>query len=92
MPSKWQSTPLANNPSPTLPLLGKGVMYWQILRKRQIHGMKFLRQFRIEHSNINGIKNCFIVDFYCHELKLIIEVEEKFTTIILIMIRKDRRF
>ncbi|MBK8736092.1 MAG: endonuclease domain-containing protein [Saprospiraceae bacterium] len=53
------------------------MLLWQMLRKRQIHGMKFLRQFKIEHSNINGIKNYFIVDFYCHDLKFIIEVDGK---------------
>ena len=53
------------------------MLLWQMLRKRQIYGMKFLRQFKIEHSNINDIKNYFIVDFYCHELKFIIEVDRK---------------
>ena len=53
------------------------MLLWQMLRKRQIHGMKFLRQFKIEHSNINGKKNYFIVDFYCHDLKFIIEVDGK---------------
>ena len=53
------------------------MLLWQMLRKRQIYGMKFLRQFKIEHSNINDIKNYFIVDFYCHELKFIIEVDGK---------------
>ena len=57
------------------------MLLWQMLRKRQIHGMKFLRQFKIEHSNINGKKNYFIVDFYCHDLKFIIEVDGKIHSI-----------
>ena len=35
------------------------------------------RQFIIEHANILGNKQFFIVDFYCHEKKLIIELEGK---------------
>ena len=38
---------------------------WHHLRKKQILGYRFNRQKPIEH---------FIVDFYCHKLKLIIEV------------------
>ncbi|MEO6190942.1 MAG: DUF559 domain-containing protein, partial [Saprospiraceae bacterium] len=36
---------------------------------------KFLRQFKIEHSNINDTLNYFFVDFYCHEIKLIVEID-----------------
>ena len=35
------------------------------------------RQFIIEHANIMGNKQFFIVDFYCHEKKLIIELDGK---------------
>ena len=38
-------------------------------------GLKFLRQHKIEHSNWNGERAYFFVDFYCNELKLIIEVD-----------------
>ena len=39
---------------------------WQRIRGRQIHGAKFRRQHAIER---------FIVDFYCAEARLIIEVD-----------------
>ncbi|MEY8848309.1 endonuclease domain-containing protein [Psychroserpens sp. XS_ASV72] len=39
---------------------------WQALRKRQLEGRKFRRQ----HSIVN-----YIVDFYCPEEKLVIEVD-----------------
>lgn len=39
---------------------------WKFLRNRQILGYKFRRQHVIGN---------FIVDFYCHELKLVIEVD-----------------
>ncbi len=39
---------------------------WHHLRKKQILGYRFNRQKPIDH---------FIVDFYCHKLKLIIEVD-----------------
>ena len=39
---------------------------WQRLRKRQISGKRFLRQFSMEK---------YVVDFYCQELKLAIEVD-----------------
>jgi very-short-patch-repair endonuclease len=39
---------------------------WQRLRNRQLHGFKFRRQHAIER---------FIVDLYCAEARLIVEVE-----------------
>lgn len=39
---------------------------WQILRGRNFENLKFLRQ---------KILGEFIVDFYCHELKLAIEID-----------------
>jgi very-short-patch-repair endonuclease len=39
---------------------------WQHLRNRQLTGLKFRRQHSIER---------FIVDFYCAEAKLIIEID-----------------
>ena len=39
---------------------------WQILRARRFAGFKFRRQHVIEP---------YIVDFYCHELKLVIELD-----------------
>lgn len=42
---------------------------WQHINKGQIQGYKFRRQHPI---------NFFIADFYCHELKLVIEVDGEY--------------
>jgi very-short-patch-repair endonuclease len=39
---------------------------WSLLRKKQVEGKRFRRQHPIKS---------FIVDFYCHECKLIVEVD-----------------
>ena len=41
---------------------------WETLRDRKILDKKFRRQFALD---------CFILDFYCQELKLVIEVDGK---------------
>jgi leucyl-tRNA synthetase len=45
---------------------------WQELRNRKLAGLKFYRQHVIRYNE--GI---FIADFYCHEKKLVIEVDGK---------------
>lgn len=40
--------------------------FWDILRKKQILGLRFKHQHPI---------NRFIADFYCHKIKLVIEVD-----------------
>lgn len=42
------------------------VVLWQYLKSRQLEGYKFRRQF-----SIGG----YVVDFYCPELRLVIEVD-----------------
>jgi very-short-patch-repair endonuclease len=42
------------------------ILLWSRIRMRQINGYKFRRQQKIFN---------YIVDFYCHDLKLIIEVD-----------------
>ena len=44
---------------------------WSLLRNRQLKGQKFRRQHAISN---------YIVDFYCNECKLVIEVDGKFHT------------
>ncbi|MFN3998595.1 HsdR family type I site-specific deoxyribonuclease [Algoriphagus sp.] len=39
---------------------------WQLLRNRKLNSLKFRRQHQIGH---------YIVDFYCHEKKLIVELD-----------------
>lgn len=47
---------------------------WTMLRNRRFEGYKFLRQHPIKY-NQHGKDNYFIVDFFCHELSLIIEID-----------------
>jgi len=41
-------------------------LMWYLLRDRRFHGLKFRRQHPIDR---------YIADFYCHELKLVIELD-----------------
>jgi very-short-patch-repair endonuclease len=41
-------------------------LVWRFLRNRQLSGFKFKRQFSVDH---------FVIDFYCPELKLAVEVD-----------------
>jgi very-short-patch-repair endonuclease len=41
-------------------------LLWKVLRDRNIHGLKFRRQHPILF---------YIADFYCHELRLVVEVD-----------------
>lgn len=50
-------------------------VFWEKVRNRRLFDKKINRQFIIEHSNILGNKQFFIVDFYCHERRLIIELD-----------------
>ncbi|CAE7826992.1 unnamed protein product [Symbiodinium microadriaticum] len=45
--------------------------FWQRVRNRKFNGLKFNRQILIEYEN----DSYFIADFYCHQLKLIIEID-----------------
>lgn len=40
-------------------------------------GLKFNRQFPVEHSEVMGIKSFFIPDFHCYEKKLLLEIDGK---------------
>jgi very-short-patch-repair endonuclease len=64
-PELWeQLKPLARQMR-TEPTLAEKLL-WQRLRNKQLLGFKFRRQQVIDR---------FIVDFYCHEVKLVIEVD-----------------
>ena len=41
---------------------------WEYLRSKKLSGLKFKRQYSIDH---------FVIDFYCSELKLAIELDGK---------------
>jgi very-short-patch-repair endonuclease len=49
-------------------------LLWKQLRNRRFMNFKFLRQHPIFYKYNNTIK-FFIADFYCHELKLVIEID-----------------
>ena len=42
------------------------IILWDRIRNRQLNGLKFRRQHPID---------IFIADFYCHEMKLIVELD-----------------
>jgi very-short-patch-repair endonuclease len=48
---------------------------WELLRKRKAGGFKFLRQHPVICSIDGDWVEYYIPDFYCAELKLIIEVD-----------------
>ncbi len=48
---------------------------WKVLRGRSIEGYKFLRQHPVFYRIDKNWVEFYIVDFYCSELKLIIELD-----------------
>jgi very-short-patch-repair endonuclease len=59
-------------------------VFWNLIRNRKtcprqgsgIKNKKFIRQFAIIFD-YEEMKRFFVADFYCHELKLIIEIDGK---------------
>jgi very-short-patch-repair endonuclease len=49
-------------------------MLWLLVRNRQILDKKFLRQYPIIFK-LNGKRRFFVADFYCHENRLIVELD-----------------
>ncbi len=47
---------------------------WQAVRRKQISGLKFYRQFPVFHD-LTGRETFFIADFFCHESSLIVELD-----------------
>jgi len=62
---------LRKNPTPSEKRM------WRYLRKRQLGGYKFLRQKPFVYEQRDNRRYFYIADFYCAELKLIIEVDGK---------------
>ena len=48
--------------------------FWQMIRNRRFLDLKFKRQFPIEFD-YEDRKRFFIADFYCHEKKLVVEID-----------------
>lgn len=42
------------------------IRFWHYVKNKQMHGLKFRRQHPLGN---------FIADFYCHELKLVVEID-----------------
>ena len=47
---------------------------WDALRRRKLSGLKFYRQHPIFHDS-TGLESYFVADFYCHEARVIVEVD-----------------
>ncbi len=48
---------------------------WNVLRNRNFHNLKFKRQKPINVKQFNEKTRFYIVDFYCAQYKLIIEID-----------------
>ena len=49
-------------------------LFWEEVRDRKFLNLKFYRQHPL-FVDINGRETFFVADFYCHEKKLIIEID-----------------
>jgi leucyl-tRNA synthetase len=49
--------------------------FWLHARGKKISGLKFNRQFVIPYKLYSDFTRSFIADFYCHKLKLVIELD-----------------
>jgi very-short-patch-repair endonuclease len=49
---------------------------WNLVRNRQINGRKYFRQYPIQFK-YNNEKRFFVADFYCAEIKLVLEIDGK---------------
>ena len=47
---------------------------WDEIRNRKILGLKFYRQHPLFH-NLMGKETFYIADFYCHEKRLVVEID-----------------
>lgn len=50
-------------------------IFWKKVRNRKLFSLKFNRQYVVEYQLFNEPISFFIVDFYCHQLKLVIEID-----------------
>lgn len=48
---------------------------WQLLRRKDLDGHKFLRQHPLFYYTYNEKQNFYIADFYCHKKKLVVEMD-----------------
>ncbi len=50
---------------------------WEAVRNKKLSNRKFYRQYPLFHD-FTGKETFFVADFYCHEAKLIIELDGKY--------------
>ena len=50
---------------------------WEVVRNKKLGEKKFYRQYPFFHD-VTGKETFFVGDFYCHEEKLIIELDGKY--------------
>ena len=50
---------------------------WNVIRNRKLEGRKFLRQHPL-YYDITGKESFFVADFYCHDERLIIELDGEY--------------
>ena len=48
--------------------------FWEVVRNHRLNGYKFYRQYPLFYEYYEKTKY-FIADFYCHELKLVVEID-----------------
>jgi very-short-patch-repair endonuclease len=51
------------------------IKMWELFRDRKFMNLKFSRQFPIVISSTPEKRTFYIADFYCHALRLIIEID-----------------
>lgn len=51
-------------------------LFWEEVRERRFIGLKFYRQHPI-FVDLDGRETFFVADFYCHERKIVIELDGK---------------
>jgi len=49
-------------------------IFWNLVRNKRFLGLRFQRQYPIKYV-FGSISSFFVADFYCHKLKLIIEID-----------------
>ena len=52
-------------------------IFWEVIRNKKFYRKKFYRQYPILHD-ITGKETFFVVDFFCFDEKLIIELDGKY--------------
>lgn len=52
-------------------------LLWNALRNRKLDGRKFLRQHPLFYD-VTGKESFFVADFYCHEERLVIELDGRY--------------